>query len=107
MSDRDHFLCWKLSFTIFTLLLLSGAAHAYVGPEADPATLGYFFSLLAWVFVAVSSLMLWPIYALIRFLRRGRAAPETPSALSSVAPTEGTTLPAAPDALPQTSPSHE
>jgi hypothetical protein len=86
MYGRVNFLTWKLSFAILTLLLLSSAAHAYVGPEADPATLGYFFSLMAWLVVALSSLLLWPVYALIRFLRRGRGAAET---ASLVAPVDG------------------
>jgi hypothetical protein len=107
MCNRAHFLWWKLSFAILTLLFLSSAAHAYVGPDADPATMSYFFSLMAWLLVAVSSLMLWPVYALIRFFRRGRAASETATAVSAVAPSEGLTLPGAPNTLPETSPSQQ
>ena len=58
------------------LLLLAGAAPAYVGPGAGPEFFGYFLSLLAWVGVALSALLLWPVYALIRRFRGGpKAAP--------------------------------
>jgi hypothetical protein len=96
MCGRVNFLTWKLSFAILTLLLLAGGAHAYVGPEADPATVGYFFSLMAWLVVALSSVLLYPLYALIRFFRRGRGASETPSAVSTVSLTDGMTVPVAP-----------
>ncbi len=86
---------WKVPLALLTLLVFAGWANAYVGPEADPVTLGYFTSLMSFVLVALSSILLWPVYALIRFVRRGRnpaseptlaTTPAIPSSSSTNAP---------------------
>jgi hypothetical protein len=73
MSARDDFPAGKALFALLTVLLLAGAARAYVGPEAGPEFLGYFAGLLLWMGAALSGLLLWPVYAVLRRLR-GRGA---------------------------------
>jgi hypothetical protein len=60
-------------FSFATILVLADHALAYTVP--GPEFLGQFVSLFIWIFVAVSSVMLWPIYALIR---RFRGIPPAP-----------------------------
>jgi len=65
------------------LLLGTSNALAYIGPMPGPEFFGYFLSLVGWVVVIFSSVLLWPIHA---FLKRWR---KTPSAASAVSPVEG------------------
>jgi uncharacterized membrane protein YccC len=44
---------------------------AYVGPGADVTFIGTAMTLLAWVLAAFSAVLLWPVYALLRWMRRG------------------------------------
>jgi hypothetical protein len=69
----------KAVLALVTLLFLAGGAMAYVGPGAGPEFFGYFLSLLAWVGVALSALLLWPVYALIRRFRGGPKSPPVPT----------------------------
>ena len=71
MSSRDKFPIGKALFAILTVLLLARDALAYVGPTPGPEFVGYFASLLTWLVVVFSALLLWPIHALRqRFWRR-------------------------------------
>jgi hypothetical protein len=74
MPDRDRcfFVC-KCLFALAAVLLLAGDAMAYTVP--GPEFFGQFMSLAAWMVVAFTSVMLWPVYALMRRLRGVRPAP--------------------------------
>lgn len=72
MHDRDPIIGWKVIVAITTLLLVTERASAYVGPGAGLEFIGYFASLLALGFAAFSTVMLWPIYAFLRWLRGGK-----------------------------------
>ncbi len=56
------------------LLLGPCSAWAYVGPGPGLELLPHFFSLLAWAGLAGGAVLLWPISALLRWLR----APQKP-----------------------------
>jgi predicted AlkP superfamily phosphohydrolase/phosphomutase len=60
--------------TIATLFAAAAPADAYIGPGAGFALLSSFLVLFTTIAVAVSSLLLWPLRALVRLLR-GVAAP--------------------------------
>jgi hypothetical protein len=66
------------------LLTATGPALAYVGPGAGLEMVGYFFSLLAWMAAVFCAVMLYPVYALLRWLR-GKGAP-APGEAVAVAP---------------------
>ena len=71
MPDRGNSLIGPGLFALLTLLLLAGSAKAYVDPGAGPEFIGYFMSLVTWLGVAFTGVLLWPIFALIRRFRRG------------------------------------
>jgi hypothetical protein len=60
---------------LLALLVAAGSAHAYVGPGAGLDLIGYTISLAACGLAAFSSVLLWPIYTLLRKLRAGRNKP--------------------------------
>jgi hypothetical protein len=84
--------------TLLVLLLAADPALAYIGPGAGLELVGYFIALLATVGVAFFSILLYPIYAVIRFFRgpKAPATPETPAA----APTIGTATEMPPSPAP-------
>jgi hypothetical protein len=94
VAHRSSFLAGKALFALLTLLLLAGAARAYVGPETGMEFIGYFMSLVTWVAVALSGLLLWPFYALLRWFRGGRDAAQA----QPPAPAEAAEAPAEADA---------
>jgi hypothetical protein len=59
----------KVVLAFAVLLLGADSVMAYVGPGADMAFLSYAMTLLAWVLVAFSAILLWPVYALLRKIR--------------------------------------
>ena len=60
----------KVLLAVSVLLLGAGPAMAYVGPGADVTFISYAMTLLAWALAAFSAALLWPVYALLRWLRR-------------------------------------
>ena len=72
MRDPDRLFWFGLPPAVALVLLSGDCAFGYVGPGADLALVSYFFSLLAWVGVMCSALLLWPLHALIRYLRGGK-----------------------------------
>jgi hypothetical protein len=58
----------------FLLAAASGGVLAY-GPAPGVELIPYFLALLGWVGLAFAALILSPITALVRRLRRGRGAP--------------------------------
>ncbi len=69
MIDRTSIRVWKAAFAVAAVLILATPALAYVGPAPGPEFFGYFASLLTLVGVALTSLLLWPINALRRYLK--------------------------------------
>jgi hypothetical protein len=72
VRDHDGIVAWRALLALVVLLLLTERAPAYVGPGAGLEFVGYFSSLLAMGLAAFSTVLLWPVYALIRWLRRGK-----------------------------------
>jgi len=71
-------------WTIAAILLLANNAMAYIGPGAGMEFIGYAMSLVAMVGIAFFSILMWPFYSFIRWLR-GTKTPLTTdqSAVSS------------------------
>jgi hypothetical protein len=70
------------------LLLGADRAMAYIGPGADVTFISYALTLLLWALAAFSAALLWPVYALLRALRRRKSEPTTTASLEA-APEEG------------------
>jgi hypothetical protein len=69
----------KVLLTLAALLLAADPALAYVGPGADVTFISYAMTLLAWVVAAFSAVLLWPVYALLRWIRRRKDTSTTAS----------------------------
>jgi len=82
MPGRNLFTVVKVLLALSILLLAAESAWAYVGPGADVAFISYAMTLLAWVLAAFSTVLLWPIYALIRKIR-GKNKSTTASPLAT------------------------
>jgi hypothetical protein len=79
----------KVLLALSVLLLGADSALAYVGPGADVAFISYAMTLLMWVLAAFSTVLLWPIYALIRKMRgRGSQAELENQEKSTASPLE-------------------
>ncbi len=63
----------RFTLLVTALLLVATPAYAYVGPGAGFAFITSFFFLIATFFVALFSVMIWPIRFLFIWLRRRRA----------------------------------
>src|SRR5262249_46167176 len=79
VSARTEFLWLKVAFALLVSLLLASPARAYTLP--GPEFLGQFLALAAWAFVAFASVLLYPVYAILRFFRGDKPAtpPATPA----------------------------
>jgi hypothetical protein len=75
MRIRDNLLAWKLVVALLGILFLAGEASAYVGPAPGPEFVGYFMSLLAWLGLAFSALLIYPLHALRKRFKRGAVMP--------------------------------
>ena len=73
-----------VSSALSVFLLLSVFPFAYAGPGVDVQFISYFFSLLAMVGVALSAVLMWPVYTLLRWLRGGKAKPPPVAAVEPV-----------------------
>jgi hypothetical protein len=85
----------KVLLALSVLLMGASPALAYVGPGADVTFIGYAMTLLLWMLAAFSAVLLWPVYALLRAIRRRKnrptttASPETaPEEARAVSPTD-------------------
>jgi hypothetical protein len=56
--------------SLFCLLSTPGLGLAYTGPGPALELVPFFYSLLIWVGVALGSVLLWPVNALMLRLRR-------------------------------------
>jgi hypothetical protein len=69
------------------LLLWTGSASAYIGPGAGLDFIPYALTLLAFGLTAFSAILLWPVHALIRWIR-GRKHPSAPATPTENVPEE-------------------
>jgi hypothetical protein len=65
------------------LLLGADRALAYAGPGADVTFITYAMTLLLWVLAAFSAVLMWPVYALLRAIRRRKNQSTTTSPLEA------------------------
>ena len=70
MPGRNLSTVCKVLLALSVLLLGADRAMAYGGPGADVTFISYAMTLLAWALAAFSAALLWPVYALLRWLRR-------------------------------------
>jgi hypothetical protein len=82
--------------TLSVLLITAGPVFAYGGPGAGVEFIGYFLSLVTFVFLCLASIFLRPFYALVRKIR-GHKNPVTPESVSPQTP-------ASPESTPSQSP---
>ncbi len=79
-------------WTIIATLVLANNAMAYVGPGAGMEFIAYAIGLLAMVGMAFFSILTWPFYAFIRWLR-GNKAVATTVTKTEAAPPAGSSQP--------------
>ena len=70
MPGRNLSTVGKVLLALSVLLLGADRALAYVGPGADVTFISTAMTLLAWIVAAFSAILLWPIYVLLRWIRR-------------------------------------
>ena len=87
MPGRNVPTVCKVLLALSVLLLVASPALAYVGPGADVTFISYAMTLLLWMLAAFSAVLLWPVYALLRWARRRKNKPTT-TALPEAAPEE-------------------
>jgi hypothetical protein len=73
----------KVLLALSVLLLGASPALAYVGPGADLTFISYAMTLLLWMLAAFSALLLWPVYAVLRAIRRRKNGPTTTSSVEA------------------------
>jgi membrane protein implicated in regulation of membrane protease activity len=88
MSDRNSLLLVKAVFALLGVLFLANSAFAYVVPGAGPEFVGYFMSLLTWLGLGFSTLLLWPFYAVMRRFRKRPNPPVSPTPSTTETPAE-------------------
>lgn len=69
MPGRNLSIVCQVFLALAVLLLGAERAHAYVGPGVDVTFVSFAMSLLVWVLAAFSAVLLWPVYALLRWIR--------------------------------------
>ena len=83
MPGRNLSTVCKALFALSVLLLGADRAMAYGGPGADVTFISYAMTLLAWVVAAFSAALLWPVYALLRWIRPRKNQPTTTTSLEA------------------------
>ena len=83
MPDRNLSSVCKVLLALSVLLLGANRAMAYVGPGADVTFISYAMTLLVWVLAAFSAVLLWPVYALLRWIRGGKNESTTTASLEA------------------------
>jgi hypothetical protein len=63
----------KVVLAFAALLLGAGSAMAYVGPGVDVSLISQFMTLLWLAGAAGLAVLMWPVYALLRWLRGRRS----------------------------------
>ena len=87
MPGRHRFPLVVLLVVAVTLVA-AGNAQAYIGPGAGMEFITYAMGLIAMVGVAFISILMWPIYTLLRWIRGSKTpaatAPEIPAPAPSI-----------------------
>ena len=83
MPGRNLSTVRNVLFALAVLLLEADRALAYVGPGEDVSFIGYAMTLLWLVLAAFSALLLWPVYAVLRAIRRRKNGPTTTSSVEA------------------------
>jgi hypothetical protein len=94
-------------WTLTATLLLANNALAYIGPGSGMEFIGYAMSLLAMVGIAFFSILMWPFYTLLRWVKGSKSTPAAESAPANVenaAPPATLSTPLEPAASPLTPP---
>jgi hypothetical protein len=60
----------KVLLALAIVLLGAEPALAYVGPGVDVTFISTALTLLLWMLAAFSAVLMWPVYALLRMIRR-------------------------------------
>ena len=81
MPGRNLLTVCKVLLALAILLLGADRAQAYVGPGVDVTFISFAISLLVWVLAAFSAVLLWPVYALLRWVRGRKNESATASSL--------------------------
>jgi hypothetical protein len=68
-AEEDSPLFFRTLLALSVLLLGADRAMAYGGPGVDVTFISYAMTLLAWALAAFSATLLWPVYALLRWIR--------------------------------------
>ena len=79
MLGRNLSTACKDLLALSVLLLGADRAMAYGGPGADVTFISYAMTLLAWALAAFGAVLLWPVYALLRRIRRRKNKSEPTS----------------------------
>ena len=83
MPGRNRFTVCQVSLALAVLLLGADRALAYAGPGADVTFISYAMTLLVWVLAVFSAVLLWPVYALLRWIRGRKNESATASSLDA------------------------
>ncbi|GEM_PF-6375670 len=107
MFRRNQFAIVAL-WTIIATLMLTNNAMAYIGPGGGMEFIGYAMALIAMLGAAFTSVVLWPFYKFLGWLRgsKAHATAQQSAATTSVADASPAPSPLAPSENgPTTSPS--
>jgi hypothetical protein len=83
MPGRNLSTVAKLLVASSVLLLQADRAMAYGGPGVDVTFVSYAMMLLVWVLTAFSAVLLWPVYAFLRGIRRRKHESTTAPSLEA------------------------
>jgi type VI protein secretion system component VasK len=97
MSLRNPWLTIQILWVVFVILFGVTDVSAYAGPGPGLELFSVFASLVAWVVIAVGTVLLWPFYTLMRWIR-GTAKTDVSKPTSEATPSQAET----PTESPQT-----
>jgi len=75
MRDHNPLIAVKFLLAVLFVMLAADHAFAYIGPGPGLEFIGYFTSMAALMLAAFSAVLLWPFYALLRWLRGSKDHP--------------------------------
>jgi hypothetical protein len=83
VPGRNLCIVCKVWLALAVLLLATAPALAYVGPGADVSFISTALTLLLWMLAAFSAVLMWPVYALLRWIRPRKKQPTTTTSLDA------------------------
>lgn len=78
MRGLNLLTCLVMVFSVACVLSTPSFAQAYTGPGPAMELIPFFYSLLVWASLALGSVLLWPLNAMILRLRK-RGSQATPA----------------------------